>query len=653
MAVLAMEKVQVLGMKSDLQKVLAVLQEKGVMQVQEVSGDHKLDAIDAEDHQLDFEIAQIDYAIKQLKDHATKRPIWQGMPVMSADAALKAFKSFDQADFIEKLQIVEEQLLAIQNKRNARTQEMKTLMDWKALSFPLDTEKETKTVRIIMGAIPGNDYDEFKSELAQIGDLSTVQKVSEKESNVLCVLVIAKSQMDQAKRLFTTYKLTEVTLPVHAMTVSERIHAIEAELKSLATDLEKKEAEFKGFAKHVEDLQIVHDVLIWQREESTSKQHLKGSQYSFVIEGWIPKKSKKALMSALEIVSSSIAIEKIDANEGEQAPTLLQNSPAWWPFESITKLYGFPSQGEVDPTPFLATFFILFFALCLTDFGYGLSLFVIMGLALKFLQLPVEVKRLTKLLMWGGILTMIAGVVFGGYFGMTPEQAPAFMTNGDGFRFQLLNPMVGSGPLTFLAISIILGVVHLFFGKLIHAVWMLKQGDYASAFFDGFLWHISIGSVLVFGLSKTGVLSETLSAPFMWTAIAGFTLMLFTLGRAQESIVGKLGSGAMDLYLTISGFLSDVLSYSRIMALGMATGVIAFTMNTIAGLMLELIPYVGFVFAGLVLVFGHIMNLVLSALGAFIHSARLQFVEFFGKFMEGGGAEFKPLRRQCKYILIK
>ena len=649
-----MQKVQILGMKKDLPQILTTLQKKGVVQIVDVIGTENLKEIDPPDHKADYDIANIDFALTFLKNHATKRPIWAGKPTLTAESALGILNSFDYETVVKECQELEEKHNKNLNKFTSLENEETILEKWKNLPFELSTPKETETVRLFIGTLPTTEFETLRKELHNISNLSDVHRVSEDTTFSLVVVTISKNSIDEAKLVLGKCKFAEVELPKHDMSTAKRLETIEAEKTNIKADLEEQEKEFIRLAQDYENLQIVHDIFLWQQDEKHARELLRGTAYSFIITGWIPKDEKVKLEEALEKISSNIAIQAIEPEKDEETPILLRNRKAAWPFESVTRLYGLPMAHEVDPTPFLAGFFIVFFALCLTDAGYGLLLFVIMFAALKFFNLPHESKGLIKLLMWGGLVTMVAGVLFGGYFGLTPEQAPGFLVGEDGnFRFQLINATSGTGPLTFLILALVFGIVHVLFGKLLDGFWKIKQGQYLDAVLDSFLWVFFILSILGFGLSSSGmVIPADYANIFKWLTLGGVVAMILTQGRSQKSIIGKFGLGVLSLYGLV-GYLGDVLSYSRLMALGLGTGIIAFAMNTIAGLAIDMIPYVGFIFAIIVLILGHTMNLVLSALGAFIHSARLQFVEFFGKFMEGGGTEFKPFRRQCKYIIIQ
>lgn len=657
MAVLEMEKIQILGMKKNLPKVLECLQKQGVMEVRDVSEPEEntaiLEALEQEDHDIDYVIANTDFAIKTLTPYAKKRPVWAGKLTLSPESALGTVKTFDYRKNIKEVAAIEERHVAAQNRIHALEAEAALLHHWTNLKFNLDTPRETAHVRILTGEMPATELDALTHAIRELGPLTALEPIEQTPQATTLVVILAKKHVDEGKQILARHKFQEIELPEYAMTAPERLAEIQQEHDAHQAELANCESEYKTLAENLENLHVVHDVFVWQQEEQRVREKLKGTKYSFVITGWVAKQDRTKLERELEDISKNIHVHLLEPDLGETMPIKLHNRKAAWPFESVTKLYGFPLADEVDPTPLLATFFIVFFALCLTDAGYGLLLFLIMFIVLRFFNLPKESTGLIKLLMWGGVITMVAGYFFGGYFGLTPDQAPSFMVENGAFKGQLLNATVGNGPLTFLILALVLGIMQVIFGKIVDGLWKIKQKRYMDALLDSFLWVYFLLAIIAFGLGKSGALIPVEYATFSkWLVLGGVAAMILTQGRKQKSIAGKLGLGLLSLYGLV-GYLGDILSYSRIMALGLGTGIIAFAMNTIAGLAYELIPYVGIVFAIIVLILGHVMNLVLSALGAFIHSARLQFVEFFGKFMEGGGIAFKPFKRSCKYIVIQ
>lgn len=655
MAVLAMEKVQILGMKTDLPKILNLLQKKGVIQIEEIneSDNLELQAIEKEGHEVDLIVANTDFAIKLLTPYAAKRPIWAGKPVLSAESALGTVESgFDYKDCIKECQKAEEAYVAAQNRLHILEAEEAILKNWSKLGFKLNIARTTTHTNIFFGEIPTSELGNIKDALKELGELTGLEVIQENELVASIIIAVAKEYQDKSKQVLAKAKFQEIDLPKLPLTTKERLEQIEEEKNAKLKEIDKQIANFKTLAKHFENLQIAHDVFVWKQENHHAREKLKGTTYSFIITGWVAKMDLEKLTQEIEEISIHSVVHPIKPKENEMPPILLHNAKVAQPFEFVTKLYGFPMASETDPTPFLATFFILFFGLCLTDAGYGLLLFIIMFSALKFFKLPKESVHLVRLLMWGGLVTIVAGYFFGGYFGLLPDQAPSFMVENGEFKGQLINATAGQGPLIFLVLALALGVIHVLFGKIVDGWWKCKQKQYLDAVLDSFLWVAFIIAILAFGLASTGMIIPQEYLPLTkWLVLGGVALMVLTQGRKRKGILAKFGIGVLSLYGLVS-YLGDILSYSRLMALGLGTGIIAFAMNTIAGLAYEMIPYVGIVFAIIVLIIGHTLNLVLSALGAFIHSARLQFVEFFGKFLEGGGTGFKAFKRTCKYIII-
>ena len=253
--------------------------------------------------------------------------------------------------------------------------------------------------------------------------------------------------------------------------------------------------------------------------------------------------------------------------------------------------------------------------------------------------------------MYAGIVTFILGVIFGGWAGITIEQAPAFLksVNADGetvFIGQKISAL--TNPLGVLILALALGFIQVLLGVYMKFVWMLKNVGKKEAFLDQFPWAYMLTVTGFTVLVAAGVLPESLMGVAKILLYIGAGYIVLTQGRKKKNIILKFLSGVLGLYGLVSYF-ADVLSYSRLLALGLSTSIIALAVNTVAGLLVD-IPYVGIVIAVLVIIIGHVFTIVINAFGAFIHSARLQFVEFFTKFLEGGGKPFQPLYKESKFV---
>jgi V/A-type H+-transporting ATPase subunit I len=293
----------------------------------------------------------------------------------------------------------------------------------------------------------------------------------------------------------------------------------------------------------------------------------------------------------------------------------------------ITDLYSPPGKRDFDPNVLVSVFYFIFFGMMISDAGYGIVLTGLGFWALKALKPKGMLKKLLGLIALGGISTTFWGVMFGGWFGDLLPAKPIWM-----------NPL--DDPMSLLIFSFILGIVQIFVGLGAAAYKNIKAGRVLDAVFDQGLWAVLLVGLIMFAFPQLGGTAKIIS-------IAGAAGLVLTQGRNKKNILGKLMSGVLSLY-DVTGYLSDVLSYSRILALGLATGVIAMVVNTMAKMLGFNI--IGYLLMTVALIIGHTFNIAINALGAYVHSSRLQYVEFFSKFYEGGGRTFSPFVLKTKYI---
>jgi len=347
----------------------------------------------------------------------------------------------------------------------------------------------------------------------------------------------------------------------------------------------------------------------------------------------------------------------------------LDNKPLVMPFEFITRIYGMPKYEEVDPTPFLAPFFFLYFGFCVSDAGYGILLALTCLFILKKFRLGPMGLRFFRLFFFCGISTIIIGALTGSWFGnmfdILAEANKVFLPLK---RFKdnlvLIDPL--TEPTKLLGIALSMGIFQVWFGNIVAGIGNLKNKRYLNILFDQFSMLTFLFGLTGLGLVFLKAMDETRINLFKYTTIAGAIALILTQGRSEKGIGSKLFYGVYNLYNAFSGYLSDILSYSRLWALGLVTGVMANTINLISvqfsQIVVSSIPFldkitlakviVGTVILILLFISGHIIAFLMNLLGAFVHPLRLQFVEFFSKFFKAGGSSFKPLKVETKYINI-
>ncbi|MBN2073783.1 MAG: hypothetical protein JW770_07550, partial [Actinobacteria bacterium] len=356
---------------------------------------------------------------------------------------------------------------------------------------------------------------------------------------------------------------------------------------------------------------------------------------------------------------SASRVVEIAPEPGEDIPIILENKPLFRPFEIVVNLYGVPRYFEIDPTPLVSLFFAMFFGLCLTDAGYGIILAI---LTLIFAFRMKSARQFLMLIFIGSIFTIFAGALFNGWFG----DLPSYLGMDSFFsKLAILGDPVRSdyGAMNFFRLALALGVVHVMFGLVIKFIDALRRRNWAEAFFDGLPWIVMVGSIIVILLSTDIAVSMQLvskplfpagiSRVLVWPILAAALTIILFAARDQKSWGFRIFMGFLNLTIVngLTSFLGDFLSYIRLMALGLVTAGIGVAMNKIAFQFLS-VPVVGIVILVVILIFGHVFNIGINIIGSFVHTLRLQYVEFFSKFYVGGGRPFKALKEEHKYINI-
>jgi len=348
----------------------------------------------------------------------------------------------------------------------------------------------------------------------------------------------------------------------------------------------------------------------------------------------------------------------------------LENNRLIQPFEFITQIYGMPKYNELDPTPFLAPFFFLYFGFCISDAGYGILLVLISWLALKKFRMGPQGRKFFKLFLYCGISTIIVGALTGSWFGNLIDllgQSHAIFVPLKRIKDAMivLDPI--KEPTKLLGIALSFGIVQVWFGNIVAGIGNIKNKRYLDILLDQVPMLMLLFGLTGMGLIFLRLLDKRPASLFQYPALAASLAIIFTQGRSEKGIGAKLFFGFFSLYNSLSGYLSDILSYSRLWALGLVTGVMANTINLIsiqfvqlAGSVMPFINKIGFikvlvssVILLVVFIFGHTISFTMNLLGAFVHPVRLQFVEFFSKFFKGGGNYFRPFKAEAKYINLE
>lgn len=657
-----MQKISLFAHKEDKDEILSFLQDRGVLHLSDASSEEiELKTVELSEslHDLSYKVAELDFSIRFLAPFEAKKKGLQAMvdgdSVKSDDEEVKELsKTYKFKSIVEECKKLEEEMVNLPNERKGLVDLQSKLRPWTQYEPRLSEPRESETTDSVFAKVSLKEWEVLKNEIVGLSKLVVLEMDNIFENNVYIHVISEKSLITEVENLITAHKGEMVEFPKLEGRVTEELQKIDRRFHEINIRMEELEVAAKKLCSELRHLRIVYDYFKWQVVKLEADKRFLATDSTVLVSGWVPKKGIKQLREDFAKITPSFELMEVDPDEGESAPVLLANKSWLKPFEAVTGIYGLPLPHEMDPTPYLAVFFIVFFGLALTDAIYGLLMFAIMFSVLRFIKIPKQSQKMIRLLMYAGLVTFFAGVLFGGWGSMDPAQAPGFLvtTNAAGeevFIGQKISAL--KDPMTVLILSFILGYIQVLFGVFINFLHKFRHESKKYAMIDHFPWVFILVVIGLIVMVSAGVLPDFLATPFkylMYVAIAGIVL---TQGREKKNPILKLLSGILGLYGLV-GYLSDVLSYSRLLALGLATSIIGLAVNTIAG-MVNGVPYVGILLAIIVLIVGHVFNLGINALGAFIHSGRLQFVEFFTKFLEGGGRAFSPLRRESRYVRLR
>lgn len=435
------------------------------------------------------------------------------------------------------------------------------------------------------------------------------------------------------------------------------------ELERLQGELEEKrrikdelKRETKELAESLSSFEALADAVGLEGFKQRAVSSGRRSSRAVLLHAWIRESDMADVQSSLEELGE-VDIARIEPDPGETPPVHLSESTTADPYLMLTDMYGRPQGADPDPTPHMAPFYAMFFGICIGDAGYGLALAAGAAAGWYFTEKRQGNSRLFRLLFQGGLASIFWGILLGGWFGMSLDRLPAILQKAAA----PLNDLVPSGESfslsnQFLYLTLVFGVIQLAWGVVVNLKKRLREGEGFAAYVDQAGWMLSLLGLFpwlfdhyLFNIyDNTGMVDSIL----LGMLGAGALLIFIMGGREAGNIGGKVGLGAYACY-GIVNLLGDVLSYSRLFALALSSAIIASVINDIAGMLSGSIPVLGVILAALVLAGGHLFNLAMAVLSGFIHTARLQFVEFFGKFYDGTGVPFTPLRYEPKFVRIE
>ena len=650
-----LKKIYLVACQNYREEILNFLHDLGTAQLIDLS-EIKLDEKEASD--LNYKIAKVRFAIDFLKNYqkkvkvSIKDKITKSLAPKISITTQELKEVIAKTDWQKIAQEIEEMEINLSeaaNKIKKLQEEKEKFLPWKNLNLNASEFDKIINVNFIAGKISLSNKEKFLSDLEGKIKLVEFQSISETEKGCYCLLFFAREIEKNLDDLLGENQFEKIDFLTLRTTPQKYFANLEKEIEAAELKLVETEEKINQLADSLEPMKIICDWLNWQKDKEEANQKITKTDFTLSILAWVESKSLPVLRNGLEKITQEVEVVEMPIQEGESVPVLLRNNNFVSDFEGVTNLYGAPRYDEPDPTPFLTPFFILFFAMCLSDAGYGLVL-VLLSLFIIKLKIPASSKKFFRLFLWLGLATIIIGALFGSWFGVELETLPAFLKPVKELfiKLRIIDPV--KNPLQLLIISLFLGIIQVMAGLAINMYWKIKNKQAREGILDNFPWLFLIGSLIIFIVAQAKILPIPGNVA-KYLVLAGAVSVVLAQGRKQKNIFMKLPAGVLALY-GIVGYLSDSLSYSRLLALGLATSIIAMVVNLIARIFTQMIPVAGILMAVVVIIGGHIFNIVINALGGFIHSARLQFVEFFPKFMEGGGTRFRPFKKEGKYTTL-
>lgn len=549
-------------------------------------------------------------------------------------------------DFLsEKCQELNQSLSRVQDESTQLASERARYEEFSFLPVDVDVLRSLKHCTLSFVSASGQTREALVSD-TRFQESALIEPVVIRDTITIYVMAAPASQADVLSTIIADYGLRELTLPTISVSIAEAIKTIDARLQ----DASKREQAIRDEGvKLSKEWLLRADLALayWESELNciNQRRYMVSSPHVFAARGYIRAKHLNGFRSRLEQTFPGAELEIVPLPTDTEPPVSMSWNSFLRPAGLLVKMFGLPSYKEIDPTPFLTLTFLLFFGICFGDVLYG---FMLLGLAawLKHHFRDQEgLVQFFKLFTYAGYSTVFFGFLVGSW------GADLTMYFGEGnlldtlrLKLTVLDPL--AKPVAALGIAAGIGVVNQLYGIFMRFLRDLKKNDIASAIFDGVFWMTYLISLLV------AIISAILGAPGAVVITALIILgcsalgLVLTQGRAEKTWAGRLVTGVVSLYGIMgtygtTSFTGDVISYSRLMALGLTTSVVGMSFNIIGGILKD-IPVVGWVLFAIVVIFGHVFNFVMSILSAFVHSARLILLEWFGRFYEGGGVRFKP-----------
>ena len=666
MSIVKMKRLRLIGMQSERESMLRLLQHLGCVEIDE-PGDRKDDPDWASLTRPDTGAlneardarSSVENALKALKKYGPK----QKGGLLTPRPVITEGELFDDAAYrtgladAGQLVALERKISALYAEQNKlRTQKL-ALAPWLALDIPLETSS-TAEVAVSFGTVAAStDLDAMEGALKAVTDLYELMRAGADNELKYLVFLCHRSAEEDCQAVLKEYGFSRSALRGWTGTAAENDRRLDERLADAARELEATIARVGEYASRKAALERCLDRADQEIAREEARCRLLDSSSAFFLEGWVPVPDEQKLLERLGQYTCCWETQDPAPEDYPVVPVKLKNNRFTEPLTTITEMYSLPAYDGVDPNGLMMPFYVFFFGFMFADLGYGL----ILAGACAFINHKVHPKggfgQLIRLMIMCGISSAVIGFFTGGFFsdflaqftGMLglPQPVIPFLSVPDGVTGvpgPLLNVM--GDPMTVLVFALAVGFVQIVVGMAVK-FWMLcRRGQVVDAILDIGTWWVIFAGI---GLFAAGIGNV---AGYPVVLIIG-CLMLLGQGRTAKGF-GKVTAIIGAVYNGVTGYFGDILSYSRLMVMMLAGSVIGQVFNILGAMPGGgMPPAIGIPIFFIIFIIGHAFNIGLNVIGTYVHTSRLQYLEFFKQFYEEGGRPWRPLNIATKYVDIK
>ncbi|MEG1835906.1 MAG: V-type ATP synthase subunit I [Oscillospiraceae bacterium] len=656
---MAMQKIELLASISDSKRIIDFLQRKGLVEVSKHDVDERMYTMDTS-----VNISQLQKFLDTVKNAQEILSFYAPLKTKLTDSfkapveiEIETFEAETENTDVAMqncYQLIEFQKSIISSKADIIRYETlnEALIPWEKLDVPMDLTK-TKYTSVLIGTFPGQlSEEDIISKLAEISpNVEAVEAEVISSENIQTCAVILCMQNDTAEisEAIRSFGFLALSTPQNK-TTAEAIKDNKAKIDELRSNIDSYIKNIEALKSERGEIDFLVDYFTMRAEKYDALKSMSMSQNIFYLSGYVPKKYSNQIVSQLE-KKYAVGITISEPSDDEDVPVYLENNGFAAPVEEITEMYSLPGKNDIDPNGIMAFFYYLFFGMMFSDAGYGLILVIATMVVLLKFKPQGKMKNTVKMYMYCGISTIFWGIMFGSFFGDIINIIRTNFLNLPAMRLYLwLDPQNDDLMATMLW-CFLFGLIHLFVGVAIKGYMQWRQGEKLGAICDTLSIYLAVGGAAPICAGMVIDVPSNIKTIGSYCAVIGVALIVLTAGRSSKGIFGKLGSGLYALYNTISGYLSDTLSYSRLLALGLVTSIIGNVVNMMGALPTNKISKV--LLLTVAFIIGHAINFGINIIGAYVHTNRLQYVEFFSRFYEGGGKAFNPLKVNSKAFKFK